>query len=565
MGGCLKPTEVTLQITTDTCNDAGYQGTNITVIAEEALAHADASSFPPSAQTSNCGADGGIGSLVVVPGPGGNGPILITVATGLNADPIICATASSNTEAGAHCIVEKREITLVDNTPLTLPIDMPKSCAGIICPGACINGRCGKDVVSCSPNGVCTLNGDAGLDAGGGGDARFPVDAPPPSKHDAGHDATINDGGGPTDAGKHDATVPDSGSDTGVDAPPPCKGALQPSGACLETLASNERYPWAIAVQAGRVYWTTECTPDAGGHYLDGGHVREAIDGAVVDLEPGQNAATAMATTDAAVYWTTLGVCTGSAGNPICTGTVAMAPLIGGAPVTVEPAAQRPLGIAASGDTVCWVYNGNDRGAGAAGISGSIWCKTGDAAAVKVSGLEAQPFSGGVAVDRGDVYWTNFGFDTSYDGLMGTVVRGTTQAGAVVTLATAQNYIVNVAASDADVVWMNQVYDASNGTAYGSIHEATSDASDPHVLNGGFGLAFNLAIDDKYVYWAAAAEGKVLKMRRDGTQLTTLASGQLTPSNVVLDGTNGIYWTNNGTCPTSGTPCSGSVMKLSPR
>jgi sugar lactone lactonase YvrE len=184
---------------------------------------------------------------------------------------------------------------------------------------------------------------------------------------------------------------------------------------------------------------------------------------------------------------------------------------------------------------------------------------------VRVSGSVPQAYSGGIAVDQDKVYWTNYGFNGLGNGLAGTLVQAATTGGSVVTLVSGQNYIINVAASDGGVFWMNQVFDAGNGTSFGSIHGATEDASHQQVLSSGFGLAFNLAVDDKCVYWASSAEGKVFRMNRDGTNVTTLASEQNTPSNVVLDGTDGIYWTNNGTCPSGNGHCTGSVMKLSPR
>lgn len=71
----------------------------------------------------------------------------------------------------------------------------------------------------------------------------------------------------------------------------------------------------------------------------------------------------------------------------------------------------------------------------------------------------------------------------------------------------------------------------------------------------------DMAVDATHVYWtndapSTGGNNTVMKVSVDGGALTTLASGQIHPRNVVLDATH-VYWTNN--VPSDG---AGTVMKV---
>jgi hypothetical protein len=225
LAGCLDPTQVTLEISTNTC-DAGYRGTTITVESTESLALSGGAAVAPAAQTPpTCGSDGGIGSLVVIPGPSGDGPFVVIVATGLGVSPELCGSA----QPPKGCILERRQLTLLEHRPMVLPIEMLGICEGVFCGdgGTCSHGGCVSDQVGSlcvgTSAGSCTV-GLADADAGVHVDAAKAADAGVDATiHDAGRtrDAAIDAGadGAPRDAGELEA----SGHDSGFDAPAgPC-------------------------------------------------------------------------------------------------------------------------------------------------------------------------------------------------------------------------------------------------------------------------------------------------------------------------------------------------------
>ncbi len=157
---CRDPTEITLLITSDSCAKLTETG-----IAVGPLASYDQGVF--SATQRGCLRDKYVGSIVVIPSGSLDGTLGIKVVGAFGKDPAAC------TQGDPKCIVARRALGFVPHTPLTLPIALEASCAGVTCDDpstTCVSGNCVPATVDphlCAA-GECSLDGavaDVTLDA----------------------------------------------------------------------------------------------------------------------------------------------------------------------------------------------------------------------------------------------------------------------------------------------------------------------------------------------------------------------------------------------------------------
>lgn len=131
--GCRSPTQVTLALSTDaSCADLGETRITIGPLGDVAMRD-------PVTVTTQCDA-GVIGSLVVVPSADDGAEVGFQIVTSLGQQPV----TSCDPEPAEHCIVARRALRFVPETPLRVPIVMRQSCAGVVCAPdeTCVGGEC---------------------------------------------------------------------------------------------------------------------------------------------------------------------------------------------------------------------------------------------------------------------------------------------------------------------------------------------------------------------------------------------------------------------------------------
>lgn len=209
---CLKPTQITLHVTTDVdCAVVVKNGASIygNVAANEA----------PITTTKACDAPApprSLGTFVLTPSGGKDDAIGFSVVAGVTRPSEQCA---ANDFAG--CIVARRRIRYVAHEPLDLPIDLSLACLDVKCRDGqtCSSGRCITSDVD-DPNFACTGRtcGDPPL-----------------------NDASASADSGAQDAGASDAAVGDAAP---IDA-----------GANFLMSRSNNKSVYGLAVDADALYW----------------------------------------------------------------------------------------------------------------------------------------------------------------------------------------------------------------------------------------------------------------------------------------------------------------------
>jgi sugar lactone lactonase YvrE len=321
---------------------------------------------------------------------------------------------------------------------------------------------------------------------------------------------------------------------------------LQP-GATLTTLASGQRDPRAISVDATSVYWMNEGT--LAGYSADGAVMKMPLNGGTpTTLADGQVGPNQIVVDAANVYWTSATVHTSGGGelDPPLTalsGAVAKVPLGGGAPTTfVSYGNSVTEGIAVDSSNVYWANSGNPESEFSGGTVVKMLLDGGAQVAIASDseGVDA------IAVDSSNVYWTDINGSN--------VMKAPLVGGTPVTLAS--GHLANVIA-----VNVTNVYWADFPT--GAVMKTSLAGGPVTTLASGGPSPYGMVLDDANVYWTSFHDGTVMKVPLCGGTATTLVSGQIGPRGIAVDATS-VYWANSG-CPDDGGVCSGSIVKLTPK
>jgi hypothetical protein len=138
----------------------------------------------------------------------------------------------------------------------------------------------------------------------------------------------------------------------------------------------------------------------------------------------------------------------------------------------------------------------------------------------------------GIAVDGASVFWLAEG-----DGSVYSVPVG---GGTAEPIATGQNGPVQIALDGEYVFW-------TNFQGGGSVRRMKKDGTDLTTLaqaSGPWALAVGAA-GDNYVYWTNTSDGSLRRIVKPGGHPVVLLTGESSPRGIAVDGTH-MYWTTSG-------------------
>ena len=351
--------------------------------------------------------------------------------------------------------------------------------------------------------------GDVATSDGGGRDAGpLPGDGP---TTEAGAPLAADGGGRPACPGEAVVVVQ---ADVGPAPAPACPAACA-SPPCA--LATGQQVPFRLAVDDRWVFWTTRGKP------CDGAIVRLAKGGgAPAPLVTGEDDPTYLVIDADTLYWA-------------AARTIRSIRKDGTAPLVVAGGLAGPEAVAVDSERV--YFRAHHPTAGVALIAAP---RAGGATSVLASGHAVR----GVAVDGQHVYFTTNDFPGAG------VFRVEKRIGATPTaIARDQLHAWGILLDGERVYWTDYGLQGQDGAVF----SALKDGSDRRTLartqveSIGAGGAPTVAVDETHVYWVESdyERGRVMRVRKGGSEITVLAADQKGPNGVAVDRC-GVYWSNIG-------------------
>jgi hypothetical protein len=281
-----------------------------------------------------------------------------------------------------------------------------------------------------------------------------------------------------------------------------CQGASCQMGLCQPVaLASNLSSPWGIAVGGGSVYWTNSgdgtvmTLPATGG-------------GTPTALATAQSTPRSIALDAANAYWVDSGA-----------GTVMQCARAGcgGAPLALASGQGAPWGVAVDATSAYWTAGSN--------VERSLLADAG-AVPVGTDAKTAYP----IAVDGVSAYWAD-----SAGSVLKCAVGGCSSPTTLASSAVLGGAAYGLAIDAGNVYWTN------SGT--GTVSVVSKSGTGAILLAAGQKSPFGVAVDASTAYWANNGDGTVMKVAVGGGTASTLAVGQGGPTGVAVDAAY-VYWTN---------------------
>lgn len=273
-----------------------------------------------------------------------------------------------------------------------------------------------------------------------------------------------------------------------------------------EVLASDQKQPYAIALDDGNVYFANR----------EGKSIMKVAKsgGKLAELAAGQWNVESMAVADGKVFWTIMtyegpgAVMVGSTSDGKATKLVA----------------SRGLGdVLVRGGTVYFTSDykaANDEAEDIASIGV-------DGSATKTL-VPAQKGGLHLAIDGDTLYWSTGGSE-------GVVSKVATKGGSPTEIASGQKDVWGLAAADGEVFW--------SGRFEGTVKKVGKDGGAATVIGSGLGPISAIALDDGFVY--VAKETAIVKIARSGEgKPQTVAATKGKPNKIAVD-KSGVYWTTD--------------------